>query len=131
MGPYYKPNTKIKLLESGTLRVANMPKRDEHKLGLLRRCDMIVHVVRCFELHAPPGRNETEGVRGGDRGEIGAPGGDEEPPAARRSLDPWKEGVFDPDAIDWPVPATPLRDVQRTIADMALADLHFVEERGR
>lgn len=116
VGYYYK-DANIKLVDAGSLRISDMAGKDERKLGLLRRCDMLVHVVRCFELHKPKvstregGYNMEDGVN-----------------EKEQSVD---EVDNDEEEIDWPVSATPLEDVKSTIGDMAYADLQFIQERHR
>lgn len=100
-----------------------MPGNDERKLGLLRRCDLLVHVVRCFDLYAPKPyapKRATEDAGDGDQDVLGASlqvGGAQDGQKV--------------DEIDWPLSATPIEDVKSVRADMALADLHFIEERQK
>lgn len=94
-----------------------MTGKDERKLGLLRRCDMLVHVVRCFDLHKPKASTRQDGYKMED-GATGKGQGVEE-------VDDDEEG------IDWPLSATPLEGVKSTIEDMAYADLQFIQERHR
>lgn len=102
-----------------------MAGKSEHKLGLLRRCDLLVQVVRCFDLYAPKisasrGSHDEESS---DTAEdvsgismyLGAAQG---------------EGVEESD-IDWPLASTPIEDIKNARADMAYADLQFIEERQK
>lgn len=88
--------------------MSEMAGKDNRKLGLLRRCDLLVHVVRCFDLQKPkaPDRSDDKEAGGG-------------------------EGDDDLDGIDWPLSATPLEDIKSTIEDMAYADLQSIQERHR
>lgn len=124
------------------MRLSDMKRKDERKLGLLRRCDLLVHTVRCFDLFEPkpykPRRGETKAEAGGEDGDEG-----EAEEAARISLMlnlgggvKVKPGGEDgeevvEESIDWPLSPTPLEDVRRTRAEMAYADLQFIEERQK
>eukprot|EP00904_Undaria_pinnatifida_P014180 jgi/Undpi1/9893/HiC_scaffold_28.g12347.m1 len=122
---YYKSDANIKLVDAGNLRISKMAGKSEHKLGLLRRCDLLVQVVRCFDLYAPKisasrGSHDEESS---DTAEdvsgismyLGAAQG---------------EGVEESD-IDWPLASTPIEDIKNARADMAYADLQFIEERQK
>lgn len=130
---YYKGNADVKLLDVGNLRISEMAGNNEHKLGLLRRCDLLVHVVRCFDLHKP----KPYTPRGVD---VTRDGGtlnddqrqDEEVEASKTSSN--LGGIareIGEDDIEWPLSPTPLEDVKSARGDMAVADLRFIEERQR
>lgn len=118
---YYKGDANIKLVDAGNVRVSEMPGKDERKLGLLRRCDLLVHVARCFDLYAPKPYTPW-GVSDEDEGGI-----------AEQETRVWpkEEAKEEEEYIDWPLSATPLEDVKNARADMAFADLHFIQERHR
>lgn len=120
------------------MRLTDMKGKDEHKLGLLRRCDLLVHVVRCFDLFEPKPQHQ----RRGGKAEEDAEGGSESVEAEDASVswlsnvgggleqeaEDWKELEKH---IDWPLLPTPLDDVRSTRAEMALTDLRFIEERQK
>lgn len=123
---YYNDGANIKLVDAGNLRLSEMIRKDEKKLSLLRRCDLLVHVVRCFDLHAPKPytpketTSTAEAVRTAKHGVRGIQ--DSETEEVEEEND---EGV------DWPLSPTPLEDIKSLRADMAYADLHFIEERQK
>lgn len=119
------------------MRLSEMRGKDERKLGLLRRCDLFVHTVRCFDLYKP---KPSKTWRGGGKEEEDGEAGDAEEAeeAARISLTSNLGGVAGgadgggaEGEIDWPLSPTPLEDVRGTRADMAYADLQFIEERQK
>lgn len=105
-----------------------MAGRDEPKLGLLRRCDLLVNVVRCFDLYAPKAFVRRDEV--GDKDGV-----DEDEEALPIALTPreerWQQEWLDQRDVEWPLGAAPLEDVMSTTADMAYADLQFIQERHR
>lgn len=118
------------------MRLSDMGRRDERKLGLLRRCDLLVHTVRCFDLFEPkpnkPRRGENKAEADREEGEADD--------AARVSLLSnlgggvtlgGGDGEEVEESIDWPLSPTPLEDVRGTRAEMAYADLQFIEERQK
>lgn len=129
VGYFYK-NANIKLVDAGTRRMPDMFDKDEHKLGLLRRCDMFVHVVRCFDLEKPRAPAPPDGDTAEDDG------GNEEQAQARDEVEDDADEVEDDtdndsDEMDWPRAATPLEDVKRAVGDMAYADLQFIQQRRK
>eukprot|EP00752_Nemacystus_decipiens_P004166 g3809.t1 len=136
---HHKGDANIKLVDAGNMRLSDMGRKDERKLALLRRCDLLVHTVRCFDLFEPkpykPRRGEAKAeVRRDDYDE------EEAKEAARILLmsnlgGGVEPGVADGEAveekIDWPLSPTPLEDVRGTRAEMAYADLQFIEERQK
>lgn len=105
--------------------MSEMAGKSEHKLGLLRRCDLLVQVVRCFDLYAP----KVSASRG--------PNDDESSESAEDVLGvsmylgaAQAEGVEESE-IEWPLASTPLEDIKNARADMAYADLQFIEERQK
>lgn len=122
------------------MRLSDMGRKDERKLGLLRRCDLLVHTVRCFDLFEPkpykPRRGETKTEVEGEGGDEG-----EAEEAARIALlsnlgggvtvSGGGDGEEAEENIDWPLSPTPLEDVRGTRAEMAYADLQFIEERQK
>lgn len=135
---HFKGNANIKLVDAGNMRLVEMKGKDERKLGLLRRCDLLVHVVRCFDLVEPKPQHQRRGGKGEGDGE----GVDDaaEPEDASAS---WlsnlgggvkregEDGEEVEEEIDWPLLPTPLEDVRSTRAEMAYADLQFIEERQK
>lgn len=124
---YYNDGANIKLVDAGNLRLSEMIGKDEKKLSLLRRCDLLVHVVRCFDLYPPPKPytpKETasiaEAVRTAKRAVRGIQ--DSEKTEVEEEKD---------ESVDWPLSPTPLEDIKSLRADMAYADLHFIEERQK
>ena len=123
---YYKEDATIKLVDAGSRRLPEMIRTDEHKLSLLRRCDLLVHVVRCFDLEAPE-----------PRAPEGAIAIAEAVPAAKRALrgvqgiEEVEETEGGGDDVEWPLSPTPLEDIKSARTDMAYADLHFIEERQK
>lgn len=124
------------------MRLSEMGRKDERKLGLLRRCDLLVHTVRCFDLFEPkpykPRRGEAKAEVDGEGGNEGE--ADDAADAARITLlsnlgGGVKLGDGDGEEaeenIDWPLSPTPLEDVRGTRAEMAYADLQFIEERQK
>lgn len=122
------------------MRLSDMSGKDEHKLSLLRRCDLLVHTVRCFDLFEPkPYTPRTRGAKAGVDGE----GGNEREAddATRISLLSNLGGGVNPGGgdgeelegivVDWPLSPTPLEDIKGTRAEMAYADLQFIEERQK
>ncbi len=131
---HFKGDADIKLVDAGNMRLSDMRGKDERKLGLLRRCDLLVHTVRCFDLYKPKLSKTWKG--GGEEGEDGEEGNAEE--GARISLTSnLGGGVGGADGegvegeIAWPLSPTPLEDVRGTRAEMAYADLQFIEERQK
>lgn len=125
------------------MRLSEMGRKDERKLSLLRRCDLLVHTVRCFDLFEPkpykPRRREAKAEVDGEGGDDG-----DAEDAARISLISnlgggvmVKPGGGDGEEIeesidiDWPLSPTPLEDIRGTRAEMAYADLQFIEERQK
>ena len=123
---YYKGDANIKLVDAGNLRMSEMAGKSEHKLGLLRRCDLLVHVVRCFDLYAPKVSSSrvTNDDESSDASEENVLGVSMYLGAGQG------EGVEESD-IDWPLASTPLEDIRSARADMAYADLQFIEERQK
>lgn len=119
---YYQKDANIKLVDAGNVRMSEMPGNDERKLGLLRHCDLLVHVARCFDLYAPKPYTAW-GVTDDDVGDT-----TEQETRARAKEEEEKE---EEKVIDWPLSATPLADVKSARADMASVDLHFIQERHR
>ena len=133
---HFKGDADIKLVDAGSMRLSEMRRNDERKLGLLRRCDLLVHTVRCFELFEPKPSKPWRG--GGKEEEDGEAGDTEEAEEAARvslisNLGGGVGGTNGKGAedIDWPLSPTPLEDVRGTRADMAYADLQFIEERQK
>lgn len=123
------------------MRLSDMRRKDERKLGLLRRCDLLVHTVRCFDLFEP---KPYKPRRGQANAEVDGEGGDEEERAAENAaritllsnlgggVEPGGgDGEEVEESIDWPLSPTPLEDVTSTRAEMAYADLQFIEERHK
>lgn len=119
MAKYYKGDANIKLVDAGNVRLSRMAGNGEHKLGLLRRCDLLVHVVRCFDLFEPKKQVPREASEVDDDGAVSA-------------LNEWQDyGEENEEEIDWPLSPTPLEDIKRARTDMAFADLQFIEERHK
>ncbi|CAM9734251.1 unnamed protein product [Hapterophycus canaliculatus] len=138
---HYRGNASIKLVDAGNMCLPDMRGKDEQKLGLLRRCDLLVHVVRCFDLSepAPYKRWRVETKEQGSQ-EAGDEDEEAEDAQERPSLSNLGGGLRQgsggdgeevEEEIDWPLLPTPLEDVRGTRADMAYADLQFIEERQK
>eukprot|EP00903_Cladosiphon_okamuranus_P018058 g16619.t1 len=141
-----KGDANIKLVDAGNMRLSDMRRKDERKLGLLRRCDLLVHTVRCFDLFEPkpdkPRRAQAKAGVDGEGGDGADDEGEREAENAARTVlllsnlgggvEPGgRDGEEVEESIDWPLSPTPLEDVRRTRADMAYADLQFIEERHK
>ncbi|CAM9636089.1 unnamed protein product, partial [Laminaria digitata] len=122
---YYKGDANIKLVDAGNLRMSEMAGKSEHKLGLLRRCDLLVQVVRCFDLYAP--KVSASRVTDEDESSDAA----EEDVLVSMYLGAGQGEGFEESDIDWPLASTPLEDIRSARADMAYADLQFIEERQK
>lgn len=110
----------IKLVDAGNVGLSDMAGQDERKLSLVRRCDLLVHVVRCFDLYAPKPTQESaesEDIGNDQRGKNSFQSGQKDEKEVKE--------------IDWPLSPTPLEDVKSVRADMAYADLQFIEERHK
>ncbi|CAM9749387.1 unnamed protein product [Scytosiphon promiscuus] len=138
---HYKGNANIKLVDAGNMCLSEMRGKDEQKLGLLRRCDLLVHVVRCFDLSEPTPykrwrleSKEQQKQEDGDK-EEGAEEAQERPSLSNLGgglrQGAGGDGEEVEEEIDWPLPPTPLEDVRATRAEMAYADLQFIEERQK
>lgn len=138
---HHKGNADIKLVDAGNMCLSEMRGKDEQKLALLRRCDLLVHVVRCFDLSEPAPykrwrveRKEQGNQEGGDEQEA-AEDAPERPSLSNLGggLRDWGGGDGEEveEKIDWPLSPTPLEDVRATRAEMAYADLQFIEERQK
>ncbi|CAM9433587.1 unnamed protein product, partial [Discosporangium mesarthrocarpum] len=110
VGQYFREGAHIKLVDAGDSPMSELAGKCDKKLALLRRCDLLVHVVRCFDLktQAPgEGRYTEDDDLKGEDGEVG---GKEE---------------------DCGLQATPVEDMKAIRAEMAYTDLQFIEERAR
>lgn len=123
---YYKGDANIKLVDAGNLRMSEMAGKSEHKLGLLRRCDLLVQVVRCFDLYAP--KVSASRVSHEDESSDAA---EEDVLGVSMYLGAGQGEGVDESEIDWPLAPTPLEDIRNARADMAYADLQFIEERQK
>lgn len=123
---YYKGDANIKLVDAGNLRMSEMAGKSEHKLGLLRRCDLLVHVVRCFDLYAP--KVSSSRVTNDDESSDAS---EEDVLGVSMYLGAGQGERVEESDIDWPLASTPLEDIRSARADMAYADLQFIEERQK
>ncbi|CAN0258664.1 unnamed protein product [Ectocarpus sp. 6 AP-2014] len=133
---HHKGNAKIKLVDAGNMCLSEMKGKGERKLSLLRHCDLLVHVVRCFDLFEP---KPFKPWRGAGREEEDRPGDEVDEAPATQLLSNLGGGVKQgggdgeevEEEIDWPLSPTPLEDIKETRAEMAYADLQFIEERHK
>lgn len=142
---HFKGDANIKLVDAGNMRLTEMKGKDERKLGLLRRCDLLVHVVRCFDLFEPKPQQQRQGGKGEEEEEDGSRGGEDSEEAEDAPAPSWLSnfggGVewgseedgeqVEVEDVEWPLSPTPLEDIRSTRADMAYSDLRFIEERQK
>ncbi|KAG5182683.1 hypothetical protein JKP88DRAFT_317862 [Tribonema minus] len=136
----------VRIIDAGRMPLDDMPTQDPGRFAKLRRCNLMIHVVRCFE--APPAPEPTAAQEEQDlstAAEAVVPRSRRVPSklvaaaaaaaaaAASQQESSGADGamVAGNNTTQVLLPPTPLEDALRTRAAMAYADLHIIYERSK
>lgn len=143
----------IRLIDAGRVPLEDMPAQHPQRFAELRRCNLLVHVVRCFAAPPPSPPSDANSADGGSGDDAEADDLLSSRAAAAASALPQRlqarltaqrqeaaaAAVSINDAADTAqeaatetlLPPTPVEDAKSVRASMAFADLAIIEERRR
>jgi hypothetical protein len=137
----------IRLIDAGRVSLEEMPKKEPRRFAQLRRCDLLIHVVRCFD--APPIVWDAEAAAAADADTAGDNStaaafvpkikpitsvplqSSSTAAAAAAVISSSANSSSSSNSTAELLPSTPIADILQVRAAMAYADLHIIDERHK